>query len=115
MGVILNYALERQDREPMNPPSRQFTVLAVGDGTLRVSNKTPISARQVSAAHIAGQVLGCAVDERPIQPLLPPASGRPKGDRPRPTDRACFAGILFALRSGMSWERCHGSWVAVQA
>jgi transposase len=52
----------------------------------------------MSAAYIADQVLVCSVYEQPIQPLLPPASRRPKGDRPRPADRACFAGILFVLR-----------------
>jgi len=39
-----------------------------------------------------------------IQPLLPPVRARPKGGRPRLSDRACFTGILFVLRSGIPWE-----------
>ena len=39
-----------------------------------------------------------------IQPLLPPATVRPKGGRPRLSDRACLTGILFVLRSGIPWE-----------
>jgi transposase len=38
-----------------------------------------------------------------IQPLLPPATVRPKGGRPRLSDRACLT-ILFVLRSGIPWE-----------
>jgi transposase len=34
-----------------------------------------------------------------IQPLLQPATVRPKGGRPRLSDRACLTGILFVLRS----------------
>src|SRR5438128_2056140 len=39
-----------------------------------------------------------------IQPMLPPAPRRPKGGRPRRSDRACLTGILFVLRSGIPWE-----------
>ena len=39
-----------------------------------------------------------------IQPLLPPTPVRPKGGRPRSSDRACLTGILFVLRSGIPWE-----------
>ena len=39
-----------------------------------------------------------------IQPLLPRATVRPKGGRPRLSDRACLTGILFVLRSGIPWE-----------
>jgi transposase len=39
-----------------------------------------------------------------IQPLLPPTPARPKGGRPRLSDRACLTDILFVLRSGIPWE-----------
>ena len=39
-----------------------------------------------------------------IQPLLPSAPRRSKGGRPRLADRACLAGIVFVLRSGIPWE-----------
>lgn len=39
-----------------------------------------------------------------IAPLLPPEPPKPKGGRPRVSDRACLAGILFVLRTGIPWE-----------
>ena len=32
-----------------------------------------------------------------IEPLLPIPSSKPQGGRPRLTDRACLAGIIFVL------------------
>ncbi len=39
-----------------------------------------------------------------IAPLLPPEPPKPKGGRPRLSDRAALTGILFVLRSGLPWE-----------
>lgn len=39
-----------------------------------------------------------------IEPLLPPKLPKPKGGRPRVSDRAALTGILFVLKSGIPWE-----------
>ncbi len=39
-----------------------------------------------------------------VEPLLPTAPPKPKGGRPRVPDRACLAGILFVLKTGIPWE-----------
>jgi len=39
-----------------------------------------------------------------IKPLLPPEPPKPKGGRPRLSDRVALTGILFVLRSGIPWE-----------
>lgn len=39
-----------------------------------------------------------------LAPLLPPHRPRPKGGRPRVSDRAALTGILFVLKSGIPWE-----------
>ena len=39
-----------------------------------------------------------------VEPFLPTAPRRPKGGRPRISDRACLTGILFVLRSGIPWQ-----------
>jgi transposase len=39
-----------------------------------------------------------------IAPLLPPEPAKPKGGRPRLSDRATLTGILFVLRTGIPWE-----------
>lgn len=39
-----------------------------------------------------------------IRPLLPPERPKPKGGRPRVSDRACLTGILFVLKTGCPWE-----------
>ena len=39
-----------------------------------------------------------------IEPLLPPEPEKPKGGRPRASDRAALAGILLVLRTGMQWK-----------
>jgi transposase len=39
-----------------------------------------------------------------VEPLLPPEPPKPKGGRPRISDRAALTGIIFVLRSGIPWE-----------
>jgi transposase len=39
-----------------------------------------------------------------IAPLLSPDPPKPKGGRPRLSDRAALTGIIFVLRTGIPWE-----------
>jgi transposase len=39
-----------------------------------------------------------------IEPLLPPELEKPKDGRPRISNRAALAGILFVLHTGIPWE-----------
>ena len=39
-----------------------------------------------------------------VVPLLPQEPPKPKGGRPRLSDRAALAGIIFVLRTGIPWE-----------
>ena len=39
-----------------------------------------------------------------IEPLLPPEAAKPRGGRPRVSDRAALTGIVFILKSGLPWE-----------
>ena len=39
-----------------------------------------------------------------IEPLLPPERAKPKGGRPRVSNRQALTGILFVLRTGCPWE-----------
>jgi transposase len=39
-----------------------------------------------------------------IAPLIPPEPPKPKGGRPRVSDRAALTGILFVLKTGIPWE-----------
>ena len=39
-----------------------------------------------------------------VEPFLPIPPRRPKGGRPRVSDRACLTGIVFVLRSGIPWQ-----------
>ena len=39
-----------------------------------------------------------------VEPLLPKHDPSPKGGRPRVSDRVCFTGILFVLKTGIPWE-----------
>lgn len=39
-----------------------------------------------------------------VAPLLPTERPKPKGGRPRLSDRAALCGIIFVLKSGIPWE-----------
>ena len=39
-----------------------------------------------------------------IEPFLPKEPPKPKGGRPRVSDRAALAGIVFALKTGIAWQ-----------
>jgi len=39
-----------------------------------------------------------------VEPFLPTPGRQPKGGRLRVSDRACFTGTLFVLRSGIPWQ-----------
>lgn len=39
-----------------------------------------------------------------IEPLLPLEPAKPRGGRPRVSDRAALTGIVFILKSGLPWE-----------
>ncbi len=39
-----------------------------------------------------------------VEPLLPKEPPRPRGGRPRISNRATFTGILFVLKSGIPWQ-----------
>jgi len=39
-----------------------------------------------------------------IEPLLPAPTLKPKGGRPRLSDRACLLGARLVLRSGIPWR-----------
>lgn len=39
-----------------------------------------------------------------VEPLLPTEPPKPRGGRPRVPNRAVLTGILFVLKSGISWE-----------
>lgn len=39
-----------------------------------------------------------------IEPLLPVEPPKPRGGRPRVSDRAALTGILFVLQTGLPWE-----------
>jgi transposase len=39
-----------------------------------------------------------------VEPLLPAPEPKPRGGRPRVSDRAAFTGILFVLRTGLPWN-----------
>jgi transposase len=39
-----------------------------------------------------------------VAPLLPPEPPKPKGGRPRVSDRAALTGIIVVLKSGIPWE-----------
>jgi transposase len=39
-----------------------------------------------------------------VGPLLPTELPKPKGGRPRISDRAALTGIVFVLKSGIGWD-----------
>ena len=45
-----------------------------------------------------------------VAPLLPPEPPKPKGGRPRDSDRAALTGIIFVLKTGIPWELLPPRW-----
>ena len=41
---------------------------------------------------------------RAVEPLLPKEPPKPKGGRPRGSDRACLTGTIFVLKTGLPWS-----------
>lgn len=39
-----------------------------------------------------------------VEPLIPKHEPSPEGGHPRVDDRVCLRGIIFVLKSGISWE-----------
>ena len=39
-----------------------------------------------------------------VEPLLPPEPKKPKGGRPRISNRDCLRGIIFVLRASLPWS-----------
>lgn len=39
-----------------------------------------------------------------VEPLLPPEPPKPRGGRPRVSNRAALTGIVFVLKTGIPWE-----------
>lgn len=39
-----------------------------------------------------------------VEPLLPRHQPSPRGGKPPVSDRVCFTGILFVLKTGIAWE-----------
>src|SRR6266699_3922816 len=39
-----------------------------------------------------------------VEPFLPKRAVSPKGGRPQVSDRACLTGIIFVLKSGVTWN-----------
>lgn len=39
-----------------------------------------------------------------VEPILPTEPPKPRGGRPRVSDRAALTGIIFVLKSGIGWE-----------
>ena len=43
-----------------------------------------------------------------VEPLLPKRVVSPQGGRPHVSDRACLTGIVFVLKSGVTWNMLPG-------
>src|SRR5713101_1244580 len=79
---------------------------------IRSCNKTRSVARCVIAYNILFYSNGVSMATpllpdalwKLIEPLLPAPSSKPKGGRPRLSDRACLKGVLFVLQSGIPWR-----------
>ena len=87
----------------------QSPVLAAGAPGVRHADKArraafwPVQAPMTELAVMAAELLHDGFWDL-IEPLLPPPTPKPKGGRPRLSDRACLRGIMFVLRSGIPWE-----------
>ena len=81
----------------------------MASSSLRACNKTPYGAAAIQHLLLIGDLhMACVLVPDAlwnlIEPLLPIASSKPLGGRPRLADRACLAGVIFVLRSGIPWR-----------
>jgi transposase len=70
---------------------------------LRACNKTTVMATHSAMLMSTAALLPDRLWDL-VEPLLPSPVPKPRGGRPRLSDRACLTGVVFVLRSGIPWR-----------